>query len=325
MPTIPALRAGLGLLPAQVLVLDVVEHLLQSRRIVAAVVGEAGDDRVPVLEARDHVLQPDRGRIHPEGAPELVDQALDHERRFGTARAAIRLDRRGVRVHAVDVFLDRRHVVDARQHQAVQDGGDPWRRRRQIRAHAGPDRGAQPQNRPVLPRRELDFLDVIAAMRRRLVVLAARLGPLDRAVQPHRAEARDEVRRIRRDLAAEAAADFRGDHAELVLRHAGDDRAEEAQDVRVLRRVPERQLARRAAPLRERRARLHRVRNQPLLDDAFLDDDLGGPERRVDVAAGDGPVKRLVVRHVGVQLWRARLRARPGDRSPTGADRSRPR
>ena len=39
------------------------------------------------------------------------------------------------------------------------------------------------------------------------------------------------------------------------------------------------------AVLRERRARLHRVGDQALVDDAFLDDDVGGLERRLDVAA----------------------------------------
>ncbi len=59
------------------------------------------------------------------------------------------------------------------------------------------------------------------------------------------------------------------------------------------------------APCRERRARLHRVRNQPLLNDPFLDDDVGVLERGVEVAAGDRPVKRLVAGDVGVKLRRA--------------------
>ena len=86
--------------------------------------------------------------------------------------------------------------------------------------------------------------------------------------------------------------------------------------MRVLRRVPERQLTGSATPLGQRRSRLHRVRNQPLLNDALLDDDLGVPERGVDVAAGDRPVKGLVVGNVGVELGGARLECglRVGDR-----------
>ena len=79
---------------------------------------------------------------------------------------------------------------------------------------------------------------------------------------------------------------------------------QEAKDVRILRRVPQRQLAGCAAPLRERRARLHRVRDEPLLDDALLDDDFGVRERGVDVAACDRPVEGLVVRHLGMKLRR---------------------
>ena len=319
------LLARLGLLLAQLLVLDVIENLLQSGRVVAAVVGQAGHDRVAVLEARDHVLHPHLGRVHPERARELVHHPFDHERRFGPSGAAIRLDRRGVGVGAVDVLLHRRQVVDARQHQAVKNRGDAGRRRRQVRAHAGPDLGAQPEDRAVLRRGELDLLNVIAAVRRRLVVLAARLRPLDRPVEPHRAEAGDEVGRIGGDLAAEAAADFGRDHPQLVFGHAGDDRAEEPQDVRVLRRVPQRQLAGRAAPLRQRGTRFHRVRNQPLLDDPLLDHDLGVLERRVDVAAGRPPsgTPRCSARR---REAAARPAARPSwRRSPPGALRSRRR
>ena len=77
--------------------------------------------------------------------------------------------------------------------------------------------------------------------------------------------------------------------------------------MRILRGVPKCELARGAAPFRERRARLHRVRNQPLLDDALLDDEVGLRERRVDVAAADRPVERFVVRNIRMQLRRARF------------------
>ena len=58
--------------------------------------------------------------------------------------------------------------------------------------------------------------------------------------------------------------------------------------------------------MRERCARLHRGRDQPLLDDAVANDDIGVLERGIDVAAGNGPVERDVVRRVLVQLRRAR-------------------
>ena len=75
--------------------------------------------------------------------------------------------------------------------------------------------------------------------------------------------------------------------------------------MRVLRRVPERQLTARVVVLREGGARFHGVRDEPLLDDPVADDDLGVRERLVDVAApGDVPVERLIARNVGVQLRR---------------------
>ena len=80
-------------------------------------------------------------------------------------------------------------------------------------------------------------------------------------------------------------------------------------------RVPERQLTRRTVVLRDRGARLHRVRDEPLLKNALLDHDaigFGFGERRVDVASGDDPMERLVALDVLVQLRSARLRGRLG-------------
>ena len=55
------------------------------------------------------------------------------------------------------------------------------------------------------------------------------------------------------------------------------------------------------------RPRFHRVRDQPLVDDALLEDDargLGLLEGGVDVTAAHDPVERLVALDVGVELWR---------------------
>ena len=283
------------------------EDLLQAGRIIAAVVRQTGDDRVAVFEARDHVLQPHVNGIHFERARELVDQALDHERRFRTSGATVRIDRRGVGVHAMHILFDSREVVHARQHEAVKNRGDSRRGRREVGAHVRPDGGAQTEDRAVLARGELDLLHVIAPVRRCLVILAAGFGPLHRTIQRHRAETGDEICRIRRDLAAKPAAYLRCNHTELVFGNTGDDRAQEAKDVRILRRVPQRQLAGCAAPLRQRRSRLHRIGDEPLLDDAFLDDDFCVLERRVDVSAGHRPMKGLVAGHLRVKLRRTRF------------------
>ena len=172
-------------------------------------------------------------------------------------------------------------------------------------AHARPHRAAEPEDATVVRRGELDLLDVIAAVGRGLIVLRARLDPFHRPSELHRAERRDEVSLDLRNLAAEAAADFRRHDAQAILRHAGHRRQDEAHDVRILRRVPERQLAGCRRELRHSPSRLHRRRDQALLDDSIADDDGGGRERSGDVAAFDRPVERHVVRNVRVQLRRA--------------------
>ncbi len=311
---VAALLAELRLFLAQPLVVDVLERLVERQLVVAAVVAQAGDHRVAVFERRQKIPVADLGRIDVHRVRQLVEHPFEHEARLRTAGAAVRFDRRRVRVDAVDVLAHRGHVVRAGQHQAVQDRRDAGRRRREKRAHARPHGAAQSEDVAVAGRGHLDFLHMIAAMRRRLIVLAAGFGPLDRAAQLHRAERGDEFAGVRGDLAAEPAAHFRSDHAQLVLGHAGDERSEEAEDVRVLRRVPERQLAGRGDPVGQRRSRFHRGRNQPLLDDAILDDDIGFGERGVHVTAGHDPVKRLVVRNVGVNLRRARRRWLSADR-----------
>ena len=150
---------------------------------------------------------------------------------------------------------------------------------------------------------------MVATVRRRLIVLGSCFGPLDRASQLHRAEHGDEVAGDLRDLAAKAAADFRRDDPQAILRDACDERHHEPHDVRVLRRIPERELAGRGHELRHRAARFHRIRDEPLLHDALADDDVSALERRIDVAARHRPVKRDVVRRFGVERRRPLLRS----------------
>ena len=143
---------------------------------------------------------------------------------------------------------------------------------------------------------------MISPVRRRLIVLAARLVPLDRAAQLLGAVDGDEFAWVHRYLAAEPAAHLRRDDARAVFGHAGHGGIEEAQDMGVLRGVPKRQLARCLVVIRERCPGLHRVRDQPLLHDVLLEHHVGILERCIDVAARDTPVKRLVLRDVGVDL-----------------------
>ena len=79
-------------------------------------------------------------------------------------------------------------------------------------------------------------MDLVAAVHGGLVPLAAALGPLDRSAEPLRDDQREDLLRVHVELAAEATADVRRDHPDLLLRDAGDQGQHDPQDVRDLRR-----------------------------------------------------------------------------------------
>ena len=230
----------------------------------------------------------------PISSASTIHHPLEHEGRFGSAGAAIRLDRRRVGVDAVDVFLDGRNRVRPRQHQAVKDRRNARRRGREIRAHAGPHGAAQAQDAAVARRGQLDLLHVIAAVRRRLVVLGSRLDPLHRAAELHRAEDGDEVALDLRDLAAEAAADLRRDHAQL---SSGTPVTSDMMKRTMCGFCVVFQSV--SSPVAGTNcATAPRVSIAVGISRCWMirsrDDDFGVGERRVDVAAGDRPVERDV-------------------------------
>jgi hypothetical protein len=94
------------------------------------------------------------------------------------------------------------------------------------------------------------------------------------------------------DLHAEAAADVRGDDADLVLGHAELARHEQPDQVRVLARQVEREGA--GAEVGHAGARLDRRAGRAVVDDPALDHDVGLGPGRVHVAAADRPLVRLV-------------------------------
>ena len=139
---VPALLSRRGLVGPQLVVAGFVHELRQRPAVVAAVIGQARHYVVAVVELRDEVQTPKLGRILAELGCQQVDESFDHEGRLGASRTAIRLDRCGVGVDPVDILVNRRNVVHAGQHQAMQDRRDPGCRRGQVCAHASPNRGA---------------------------------------------------------------------------------------------------------------------------------------------------------------------------------------
>jgi hypothetical protein len=98
----------------------------------------------------------------------------------------------------------------------------------------------------------------------------------------------------------------------------GDD---EARDVRILRRVPQCQLIAAGVIFGECRARLHRVRHQPIVDDIELGDVLGRFECGFSAfRIADVPLIDRVIRRDFVDLRGARLlrRGQVGDRRQHG-------
>ena len=130
--------------------------------------------------------------------------------------------------------------------------------------------------------------------------LAALAGPLDRPPDLSGREREQRVFRIREGLGAEAAADVRGHDAEVLgldAQHRARDRV--AQQPDALRAGLQRVLA--LVVLGEPGARLHRVRDQAVVDDPQLDHPGRPGERRIDRAAiAVLPVEREVARDVVV-------------------------
>ena len=122
--------------------------------------------------------------------------------------------------------------------------------------------------------------------------LGAILDPLDRHAELLRDDRGDVLLAVDVDLGAEAAADFGRDGAHLVLAQAVHRRDHRPQDVRVLRRRPDRHRALARLVVGDDAARLHRVRHQALVHHPLRDDDLGVGERLVDGGVVDACRRR---------------------------------
>ena len=133
---------------------------------------------------------------------------------------------------------------------------------------------------------DLDVRDVVAAVDRALVVLAAALDPLHRPAADRLAREHHERHvGVAEDLGAEGAAHVRADAPDLVLRDPGHERRQQQPlDVRRLARHPDRVLVGARVVPADVAPDLHRVRDQAVVHQALLDDDLGVRER------GVGPV-----------------------------------
>ena len=170
----------------------------------------------------------------------------------------------------------------------------------QVGPEVGGEVHLQAQHTAVAGRGDLDVLDHVPAVRRGLVVLAAGGGPLHRPAQAAGDGQGDGLLGVDVELAAEAAAHVRGDHAQLLFSDAADGRHQQAHEVRDLRGRPERELAGGRGRLGQHGAWLHRGGHHPLLDEPAGHDHLGPAPRGGVVAAAERPGEGAVGGLAGV-------------------------
>ena len=139
--------------------------------------------------------------------------------------------------------------------------------------------------------------DMVAAMRVGEKGFGTIRRPFHRPPDFLRRPDADRLLGIDEDLRAEAAADIRRDHAQLVLRRDADEgREHEPRHMRVLAGRVEREDAVTRIVVADGSPRLHRVRHEPVVDEVELGDVLGGPEGLLGrVLVAEMPVEHAVV------------------------------
>ncbi len=218
-------------------------------------------------ELGDEILAPQRDGINAQFPRRLVDHALQLIGRLGTARAAIGIDRHGIREHRLDVHIDQRRAVIPRHQRAMQ----PCRHRRRKGAEIGPHIGVgicADGGKVVLRiQRQLDLGHVIAPMGIGHEGLGPRTGPFHRTIERLGGKSAKRLFRVVKDFRAKAATHIGGHHAQFMLRDAQNKRAHQETDhMRVLARCIERRVAGRAVEIAHCHARLHRIGHQPVVD-----------------------------------------------------------
>ena len=143
------------------------------------------------------------------------------------------------------------------------------------------------QDRAVVLDGHLVVADLIATVNRRRSVFPATLDPLDGRVQAHREMRAEHLLRVHLDLRAESATNFGRDDPHPVFGHANQTGQERPQQMRNLRRRPERQGTAAAIERRHAAARLDGHWRQALVVDALADDTVGVLERRFDLGELD--------------------------------------
>ncbi len=163
-------------------------------------------------------------------------------------------------------------------------------------AMVGDHVGTQGKDLAVAGRRDLAVHMVVAGEGGGHQVFRAVLDPLHRPAGHDRADDRAHVPRVDAHLAAEAAADVRRDHADLVLGQARHERVDRAVRVRGLGGAPDGELPGDLVEVRDRPVGLQRRRVDPRIQHLLRYDYLGLREDLVSLGSITGlPVEDVVV------------------------------
>ncbi len=285
------------------------QRLFQAAFRIAAVIFDHDRRLIGIRLLGNHVAAADLGLVDAEIARGDVDQPLQHEGRLRPPGAAIGIDRHGVGEDHLHFAIDRGRQINAGEQRSVEIGRDVGTEGRNVAADIGERVDPQPEELAVLVERKLGFSHVVAALRVGDKAFAPLADPFDRPADFRAGPGDDRFFGIVELLHAEAAADVGRHDPQLVLRNVEDESAhQQPHHVRELARSPERVLAGRRVVFGDRRARLHRIADQPVVDEADARHMRGlaesGIGRRL---VAERPVAAQIVRHVVEQKRRVAL------------------
>ena len=182
---------------------------------------------------RDPVPLPQLQRVHAELGGQVVHGVLDGVGRLRPPRAPVGVGGHLGGEHAGALERVGVHLVDRVEHERAEQR-HAGRDQHQVGAHVGQQVDGQAAEPSVPVRRDLDPLQLVAAVVHGQVALAARLGPLHRPAELAGEQHGQHLFGGDLQLGPEPAADIRRHHPEVLLRDAEDHGEQEPQDVRDL-------------------------------------------------------------------------------------------
>ena len=191
------------------------ERVIEGARVLAAVVGVPERRVVGELVGRDEVAPPDLRRVDADLRGEQIHAALDEVGRLGPSRAAIRHGAHRVGEGAADLGPRRLDVVAARDHLGAEDRQETADVVERV-ADVADDLRVERQDPAIVVRGQAQVAAHVAAVPRRLHVLAPRRRPAHGALEALCQHRHDRVFLVHGHLRAEAASHAPGHQVDLL-------------------------------------------------------------------------------------------------------------